>query len=133
MSDLERTKNLIERALSLAKADPSKALALLEDELHALRRSATCTSSLHHLSLLARNAGIVAQQIGDAACALSYFEEVVATGPDASLYFVIGDLSAHLGRRQQAESAFAKCMKLAKKEGDEDLLELASKAAGDLM
>ena len=76
--------------------------------------------------VLARHAGVIAEHAGEDRRALGYFLLAARhCGRDAYLQFAIAKLHRVLGEEDAAQTALKECIRVAKQEGNDELLELA--------
>lgn len=126
---LSEANETIKRALALAARSPPEALNLLEEALETARRGAQ-RESIH---VLARNAGVVCTGLGDFRRAIRYYEEALSSVPgDASLHLARGDLLRRLGEYDEAAGAFVRALEHAARQGDSEMMDIASKAKAGL-
>lgn len=127
MTPCERSaaNQLLKEALALAQADPRRALDLLQQGLTNARASA----DLEAVSSFARNAGLICVHTGDLHRGIGFYEEALSAAPDdAYLHFAYGDAQRRLGELEAASRAFSRSAELARQQGDEDMMIMASAA-----
>jgi tetratricopeptide (TPR) repeat protein len=122
---MDELKETLKQALAVARAKPQEALDLLEAGLEKARKS----GDWRGVSILARHAGVVSTESGDFLGAIKYYDEALSADPeDAYLHFARGDVYRTLGQDEQAHFAFTQSLELATKQGDVDMIKMASEA-----
>jgi tetratricopeptide (TPR) repeat protein len=124
---LTRPREILTTALELARQGrDEEAIEVLESAL----RDDSLKGDLKWLSRLARNAGIISENLGDTERAYDYFYEAHTLAPDdASMLWALGDLCLRMKDRVKAREFFKMCYQAASVRSDRDLLEMLESRA----
>ena len=115
---LDDVRVRLQEALRLAPSDYQRALEDLDNVLLEARASGNTKT----ITLLARNAGLIASRAGELQKATVYYEEAIASDPrDGYLRLAAADVYQHLEDAEGVRRHLEACQELVEKSEDDDL------------
>jgi tetratricopeptide (TPR) repeat protein len=122
---MSRTHDILRAAVAVARERPADALQQLDVGLE-LARTANDDAGIR---VLAKHAGVIAQNAGQEARALAYYEEALRHEPvEPLLHLAAGRMCEVLGDRTSADNHYRWAEQTAIAQGDDDLASAARKA-----
>lgn len=126
---MKKVNEILRRAMSVAKENPTAAIQLLNDGL----TDARLTSDYKDAVLLAKNAAAVCTGVGELAKALSFYNKALSYNPeDAYILYAIGDIHLKMGDLGQAKKVFIRSLNIGRSLGDKEVMGMATTALSRL-